>query len=56
MASEAFDGRLTNERGPSAWPDNLFRPIAGGFGVHGRLGLRAKRSSALLWITKRLVR
>jgi NAD(P)-dependent dehydrogenase (short-subunit alcohol dehydrogenase family) len=52
LASKAFDGQLTDEDEPPGRPDNLFEPVEGNFGAHGRFDDRASDRSWLLPLTK----
>jgi NAD(P)-dependent dehydrogenase (short-subunit alcohol dehydrogenase family) len=50
MARRAYDGQLTDEADPAERPDNLYDPVPGDQGAHGRFDRRATRSSPELWI------
>jgi hypothetical protein len=41
-ARGAYESQQTNEPAELARPDNLFAPVAGNFGAHGRFGARAR--------------
>ncbi len=47
-ARMAYDGQQTDEAKPQEQPDSLLKPIAGGFGAHGRFDDRS-RGSSLQW-------
>jgi NAD(P)-dependent dehydrogenase (short-subunit alcohol dehydrogenase family) len=44
LASKAYDGHLTEEPSDPNRPDNLFAPLPGDFGSHGRFDSTARRS------------
>ncbi|HCY61982.1 MAG TPA: short-chain dehydrogenase [Oxalobacteraceae bacterium] len=50
LARTAYDGQDTNEPLPHDRQDNLYRPVAGDHGAHGRFGARARSSSWQLWL------
>lgn len=45
LATTAWDGELTDEPDPPGRPDNLFTPVAGAYGAHGRFDSRAGRDA-----------
>lgn len=45
LARRAYAGQLTEKGLPPARPDNLYFPVPGDHGAHGRFGDRAKPSS-----------
>ena len=49
MARKAYEGQLTQEDEAEGRPDNLFEPVAGDFGAHGRFDARARPASWQLW-------
>jgi NAD(P)-dependent dehydrogenase (short-subunit alcohol dehydrogenase family) len=51
MARAAFGGQQTDEPAEDR-PDNLFDPVAGDFGAHGRFDRRATSVSPALWLTE----
>jgi len=51
LAHSGYRGQLTQEANPGG-PDNLFAPIAGDHGAHGRFGALAHRKSAELWMVR----
>ncbi|MBV8889232.1 MAG: SDR family oxidoreductase [Alphaproteobacteria bacterium] len=52
LARHGYDGQMTGEPVDPAAPDNLFEPVPGDFGAHGRFDAHAKASS----LEMRLVR
>lgn len=50
LARTAYDGQDTDEPLPHDRQDNLYRPVAGDHGAHGRFGARARSSSWQLWL------
>jgi short-subunit dehydrogenase len=53
LASRGYSGQLTDEPSDPEQPDNLFDPVPGDPGTHGRFGDRAAASSLQLWATQR---
>lgn len=51
MASKAYGGQFTDEDEPPDRPDNLFAPVAGDFGSHGRFDDRARSRSWQAWLS-----
>jgi short-subunit dehydrogenase len=52
LASHGYSSQLTNQpENPNA-PDNLFTPVGGDHGAHGRFDARAKPHSAELWASR----
>ena len=51
LASKAYKGQHTDEPLPAERPDNLYAPVAGDHGAHGRFDARAKPQSAQAWLT-----
>jgi NAD(P)-dependent dehydrogenase (short-subunit alcohol dehydrogenase family) len=49
LASKAYEGQFGPEPLPSHRPDNLFAPVPGDHGTHGRFDQRAKPWSGQLW-------
>jgi NAD(P)-dependent dehydrogenase (short-subunit alcohol dehydrogenase family) len=45
LARKAWEGQLDRQPLPPGRPDNLYRPVAGDFGAHGRFDGEAHRSS-----------
>jgi NAD(P)-dependent dehydrogenase (short-subunit alcohol dehydrogenase family) len=52
LARRAVEGQLSRERTPAEAPDNLFAPVAGDCGAHGRFDRRAKRWSGELLVAE----
>jgi NAD(P)-dependent dehydrogenase (short-subunit alcohol dehydrogenase family) len=52
LARTAYEGQMTDERERPGRADNLFAPLPGDFGAHGRFGRRARRHSAAFWATR----
>jgi hypothetical protein len=42
LARRAYEGQMTAEPAPAGGPDNLFRPVPGDQGAHGRFDARAR--------------
>jgi hypothetical protein len=51
LASEAYSGQHTDEPLPPGRRDNLYAPVPGDHGAHGRFDARAKRHSIQLKLT-----
>lgn len=51
LAAKGYSGQITSEPLPSDAQDNLFAPVPGDHGAHGRFDDRATRSSPALWLT-----
>ena len=51
LAHDAYEGQQTDEVRPAGTPDNLYDPVPGDHGVHGRFGDRAVASSTQFWMT-----
>jgi NADP-dependent 3-hydroxy acid dehydrogenase YdfG len=51
LASEAYRGQHTNEPLPAGRRDNLYEPVPGDHGAHGRFDARSRRRSTQLWLT-----
>jgi NAD(P)-dependent dehydrogenase (short-subunit alcohol dehydrogenase family) len=51
LAQDAYDGQQTDETRPEGAPDNLYVPVQGDHGAHGRFDDRAVRFSAQFWMT-----
>ena len=45
LATAGYSGQLTDETVPEDAPDNLFAPVAGPYGAHGRFDARARSFS-----------
>ena len=55
MARRAWGGQLTEERVAADRPDNLYDPVPGDFGAHGRFDQRARADSWQFWLTRHLI-
>ncbi|ART63317.1 SDR family oxidoreductase [Kushneria marisflavi] len=51
LARTAVSGQQTDERRPPGRPDNLWQPVPGARGAHGRFDDEALSTSAQLWAT-----
>jgi NAD(P)-dependent dehydrogenase (short-subunit alcohol dehydrogenase family) len=51
LAHDAYEGQQTDEPRPEGTPDNLYDPVPGDHGAHGRFDDRAVSSSAQFWMT-----
>lgn len=51
LGRTAVDGQHTDEPLPPNRPDNLWQPVAGDHGAHGRFDAEAHATSAQAWIT-----
>jgi hypothetical protein len=45
LAKAGYEGQLTDEPLGSDAPDNLFEPVPGDYGAHGRFDDRSRKSS-----------
>jgi len=52
LAGRGYEGQMSPEAVPPGRPDNLFAPVPGDPGVHGRFGRTARRHSLQLWATR----
>ena len=52
LASHGYSGQLTDETADRNRPDNLFEPLPGDFGAHGRFDDRAIDRCIQLWATR----
>jgi len=50
LARTAYAGQHTDQPVPPDRPDNLYRPVAGDHGAHGRFDARARTRSVQLWL------
>jgi NADP-dependent 3-hydroxy acid dehydrogenase YdfG len=50
LASRAYRGQHTDEPLPADRPDNLYAPVRGDHGAHGRFDARAKPRSVQAWL------
>jgi NAD(P)-dependent dehydrogenase (short-subunit alcohol dehydrogenase family) len=54
LAQQAYGGQMTDQDDPPGRPDNLYRPVPGDRGAHGRFDRRATSSSwEVKWATHR---
>ena len=51
LAKRAVDGQLTNQPLPPDRKDNLYQPVAGDHGAHGRFDAQSKDFSMQYWLT-----
>lgn len=52
LARTGFDSQQSNERDDPLRPDNLFDPVPGNFGAHGRFDARSKAHSPWTWLRR----
>ena len=52
LARKGYSAQLTDETANSGQPDNLFDPVPGDPGTHGRFDDRASNLSLQLWATE----
>src|SRR4051794_35197924 len=52
LAHQGYDGQLTDEPTPPDAPDNLYKPVPGDRGAHGRFDRRAQSWSTQFWLTR----
>ncbi|MES1166119.1 MAG: SDR family oxidoreductase [Verrucomicrobiota bacterium] len=52
LARKAISGQQTKQLHRPDQPDNLFTPVAGDHGAHGRFDARARRHSVQSWMTR----
>ena len=50
LAKRAYDGQHTDDPLPPGRRDNLYEPVPGDHGAHGRFDARSKRYSTQLWL------
>ncbi len=50
LARSAFEGQQSEEPAGKDQPDNLFEPVPGNFGAHGRFDKKAKEKSITGWL------
>ncbi len=53
LAKTAVEGQFLDEPLPGGRPGNLFTPVPGPFGAHGRFDRKARRRSVQLWLNLR---
>jgi hypothetical protein len=51
LARTGYESQLTQEREEDSRPDNLFEPVSGDHGAHGRFDAQAHASSIQMWAT-----
>lgn len=51
LAHDGYSGQLSAEPAEPAAPDNLFEPVSGDHGAHGRFDSRATSHSGALWVS-----
>jgi NAD(P)-dependent dehydrogenase (short-subunit alcohol dehydrogenase family) len=54
LARKAYDAQQTEEPVSPGRPDNLFEPVPGDHGTHGRFGEGARTRSILTWLSRRV--
>jgi short-subunit dehydrogenase len=52
LARSGYDAQQTDEPADPGRPDNLWRPVGGDHGAHGRFGDRSIRFSAQAWLNR----
>jgi hypothetical protein len=52
LARTGYDSQQTDEPAEGGEPDNLFEPVPGRHGAHGRFDDRAHERSIQLWVTR----
>ena len=52
LARIGYEAQQTDQRIDPARPDNLFAPLPGDYGAHGRFDAGAHRSSVQFWLTR----
>ena len=52
LAGAGYSGQLTDEPTPPDAPDNLYKPVPGDRGAHGRFDRRAQSWSTQFWLTR----
>lgn len=52
LARVGYDGQITNEPETPHRPDNLYAPVPGDAGMHGRFDPRARTQSWQLWLSE----
>ncbi len=55
LARDGFDSQQTNEPADPNRPDNLWAPLPGDFGAHGRFGDRSRETSTQTWLNEHMV-
>jgi hypothetical protein len=54
LAATGFDAQQTDQPAVADRPDNLWSPLPGDHGAHGRFDARSSRRSPQTWINERL--
>jgi hypothetical protein len=52
LASNGYRGQMTSKPKPADAPANLFDPVAGDYGAHGRFGRRARGVSRKMFTSR----
>ncbi|HEX3953676.1 MAG TPA: SDR family oxidoreductase [Stellaceae bacterium] len=52
LARTGYDSQMTNEPADPDAPDNLFEPLPGDYGAHGRFDQRATDTCVQLWVSR----
>ena len=52
LARTGYEGQMTDEPADHGAADNLFQPLPGDYGAHGRFDARASDRSVQLWATR----
>jgi hypothetical protein len=52
LARNGYESQQTHDLVPSDRPDNLFAPVSGDHGAHGRFDGRASATSPQWWLSK----
>jgi short-subunit dehydrogenase len=52
LAHMGYEGQITDEREPASRPDNLYAPLPGDHGAHGRFDNRARERSWQIWVSR----
>jgi hypothetical protein len=55
LARTAYDSQHTDEPIPDHRQDNLYEPVAGDHGAHGRFDARSRDTSPQVWLSKHRV-
>ncbi|MCA1586753.1 MAG: hypothetical protein LC791_18930 [Acidobacteria bacterium] len=50
LAQKGYEGQQTNEPEEPERPDNLWKPVPGNYGAHGRFDAVARQSSFQFWL------
>ena len=52
LARSGYSGQITHEKLPAGAPANLYHPVAGPYGAHGRFDAEAKGESWEMWTSR----